>query len=47
MRRNEKEYLRLGLMLEQTFKTARIQMVSTLVDPANSARPGAFARNDE
>ena len=30
---DEKEYLRLGLLLEQTFSEARIQMVSTSVDP--------------
>src|SRR3712207_3529014 len=44
---DEKEYLRLGLLLEQVFENARIQMVSAQINPANSARPGAFARNDE
>ncbi len=44
---DEKEYLRLGLLLEQIFSTARIQMVSAQINPANSARPGGFARNDE
>jgi len=44
---DEKEYLRLGLLLDQIFPDARIQMVSTLTNPANSARPGAFARGDE
>jgi adenine-specific DNA-methyltransferase len=44
---DEKEYLRLGLLLEQTFPEAAIQMVSTLVNPAAVARPGAFGRSDE
>lgn len=44
---DEKEYLRLGLLLEQTFPSARIQMISAQINPANSARPGGFARNDE
>ncbi len=43
---DEKEYLRLGLLLEQTFPEARIQMVSTLVNPANVPRAG-FGRSDE
>ena len=44
---DEKEYLRLGLLLEQTFEDARIQMVSALINPAAVARAGAFGRNDE
>ncbi len=44
---DEKEYLRLGLLLEQVFPDARIQMVSTLINPANVARAGGFGRNDE
>lgn len=44
---DEKEYLRLGLLLEQVFDNGRVQMVSAQINPANSARPGAFARNDE
>lgn len=44
---DEKEYLRLGMLLEQTFPDARIQMVSTLINPAGGARSGAFGRNDE
>ncbi|WP_254045299.1 site-specific DNA-methyltransferase [Thiohalocapsa sp. ML1] len=44
---DEKEYLRLGLLLEQTFADARIQMTSSMVNPANVARPGGFGRNDE
>ena len=44
---DEKEYLRLGLLLEQTFPEARIQMISDQVNPANVARRGAFGRSDE
>ena len=44
---DEKEYLRLGLLLEQTFPEARIQMVSAVINPAGVTRPGAFARTDE
>lgn len=44
---DEKEYLRLGLLLEQTFPEARIQMVSISINPANVARRGAFGRSDE
>jgi len=44
---DEKEYLRLGLLLEQTFSEARIQMVSAIINPAGVTRPGAFARTDE
>lgn len=44
---DEKEYLRLGLLLEQTFPEARIQMVSSQTNPAAVARAGAFGRSDE
>lgn len=44
---DEKEYLRLGLLLEQTFPEARMQMVSVIINPAGVTRPGAFARTDE
>lgn len=44
---DEKEYLRLGLLLEQTFPDARIQMVSVLINPAAVARAGGFGRSDE
>jgi adenine-specific DNA-methyltransferase len=44
---DEKEYLRLGLLLEQTFPEARSQMVSAVINPAGVTRPGAFARTDE
>lgn len=44
---DEKEYLRLGLLLEQMFPEARIQMVSSQINPAAVARAGAFGRSDE
>ena len=44
---DEKEYLRLGLLLEQTFLGSKVQMVSTLINPATVPRAGAFARSDE
>ena len=44
---DEKEYLRLGLLLEQMFPEARIQMVSAVINPAGSSRPNSFARTDE
>jgi adenine-specific DNA-methyltransferase len=44
---DEKEYLRLGLLLEQTFKDARIQMISSVINPKGATRPTAFGRTDE
>jgi adenine-specific DNA-methyltransferase len=44
---DEKEYLRLGLLLEQTFPGSKVQMVSTLINPASVARAGSFGRSDE
>lgn len=44
---DEKEYLRLGLLIEQSFPEARIQMISAVINPAGVTRPGAFARTDE
>jgi len=44
---DEKEYMRLGLLLEQTFPDARIQMVSAHINPAAVARAGGFGRSDE
>ncbi|NLF78561.1 MAG: site-specific DNA-methyltransferase [Chloroflexi bacterium] len=44
---DEKEYLRLGLLLEDVFIGCSIKMVSTMINPANVARAGAFGRNDE
>jgi adenine-specific DNA-methyltransferase len=39
---DEKEYLRLGLLLEQIFPEARIQMVSTIIKPEGTNRTGEF-----
>lgn len=44
---DEKEYLRLGLLLEQTFPEADIQMVSSVIFPSGSSRAGRFSRTDE
>ncbi|WJJ94400.1 DNA methyltransferase [Neopusillimonas aromaticivorans] len=44
---DEKEYLRLGLLLEQVFPEARTQMVSVSINPAAVARAGYFGRSDE
>lgn len=45
---DEKEYLRLGLLLEQVFPEARIQMVTVNINPrAGVARPDAFTRTEE
>jgi len=44
---DEKEYLRLGLLLEQMFQEARIQMISSQINPAVVARAGGFGRADE
>lgn len=44
---DEKEYLRLGLLLEQVFPEARVQMVSSVISQKGSARAGEFSRCDE
>lgn len=44
---DEKEYLHLGCLLEELFPEARIQMVSTMINPANVARAGEFGRGGE
>lgn len=44
---DEKEYLRLGMLLEQTFPGARIQMVSSVINPTGSIRANELARVDE
>lgn len=44
---DEKEYLRLGMLLEQIFPEASIQMVSSVIMPAGSSRDGRFSRADE
>lgn len=44
---DEKEYLRLGLLLEQTFPESEIQMISSVIMPSGSSRAGRFSRADE
>lgn len=45
---DEKEYLRLGLLLDQVFPEGRIQMVTVNINPrAGVARPDAFTRTEE
>lgn len=44
---DEKEYLRLGLLLEQTFSDGRAQMVSTVINRKGNARRGEFSRSEE
>lgn len=44
---DEKEYLRLGLLVEQTFPDARIQMISSVINPKGATRSSAFGRTDE
>ena len=44
---DEKEYLHLGCLLEELFPDARIQMVSSVINPAGSSRQNEFARTDE
>jgi len=44
---DEREYLRLGLLLAQTFPAERVQMVSTSINPKGVARGSEFYRVDE
>lgn len=44
---DEKEYLHLGCLLEELFPEARMQMVSSVINPAGVSRGGQFARTDE
>lgn len=44
---DEKEYLRLGLLLEQTFPEANIQMVTSSIKPSGSQRGDEFSRVEE
>ncbi len=44
---DEKEYLRLGLLLEQLFGGARLQMVSTVINPTGAIRTSEFTRTNE
>lgn len=42
-----REYLRLGLLLEQVFPEARIQMISSIINPKGVSVVGGFRRADE
>ena len=44
---DEKEYLRLGMLLEQMFPEARIQMISSVVSRKGTARVDEFSRTNE
>lgn len=44
---DEKEYLRLGLLLEQIFPEATVQMVSSVINPTGTQRKDSFNRVDE
>lgn len=44
---DEKEYLRLGCLLEEIFSEADIQMISSVIMPSGSSRTGRFGRADE
>jgi adenine-specific DNA-methyltransferase len=44
---DEKEYLRLGLLLEQTFPEAKIQMVSSVINPKGTGRANEMLRVNE
>lgn len=44
---DEKEYLRLGLLLDKVFPSARIQMISCMVNPGGVTRSNSFSRTDE
>jgi 16S rRNA G966 N2-methylase RsmD len=46
---DDKEYLRLGLLLEEIFPQAKITMVSSVINPAGKAKKGGvdFSRIDE
>ena len=44
---DEKEYLHLGCLLEEMFPRARMQMISTMINPAVVAREGGFGRSGE
>ena len=44
---DELEYLHLGMLLEQIFPGAKIQMISSVINPKGQSRNGLFARTDE
>lgn len=44
---DEKEYLHLGCLLEELFPEARIQMISTVINPTGTKRADEFSRTNE
>jgi len=44
---DEKEYLRLGLLLQQAFPESQLQMVSSVINPTGTQRRDSFNRTDE
>jgi len=44
---DEKEYLRLGMLLEQVFEDASVQMISSVINPKGASRGVGFRRTDE
>lgn len=44
---DEKEYLRLGMLLEQVFPEANIQMITSSIKPSGSQRGDEFSRVEE
>lgn len=44
---DEKEYLHLGCLLEELFPEARIQMISSVINPKGSSRKEEFSRVEE
>lgn len=44
---DEKEYLHLGCLLEEMFPEAKIQMVSSVINPKGTARSNEFSRVNE
>ena len=44
---DEKEYLHLGCLLEEMFPEARMQMISSVINPAGVTSDAGFSRTDE
>jgi adenine-specific DNA-methyltransferase len=44
---DEKEYLRLGMLLEQIFPEASMQMISSVINPKGTGRFNEFSRTNE
>lgn len=44
---DEKEYLHLGCLLEEMFPEAKMQMISSVINPAGVVRKGEFSRCNE